>query len=83
MHGAPLLYNLMLAEQAQLKDGVAKYLQSLAQWAGTLSKRARVLAQWNRVRFWDIVRSVNPRISFLIRPRPWGTNMDEDDTGTN
>jgi hypothetical protein len=63
MYGAPLLYNLMLAEQARWEDGVTKYLRGLAEWAGMMSKRARVLAQWNRMRFWDIVRSVNPRIT--------------------
>jgi hypothetical protein len=63
MHGAPLLYNLILAEQARWKDRAAHYRQSIAEWADTISKRARVLGQWNRARFWEIVLSVNPRIS--------------------
>jgi hypothetical protein len=63
MHGAPLLYNLMLAEQSRWKEGVSQYVQDLAEWAHTIAKRARVLAQWDRKRFWEIVRSTNPRVT--------------------
>ena len=63
MQGAPLLYNLILAEQAHEKDGVAKYRRGFAEWAQSLSKRSRALAQWKRQRFWELVRSVNPRIT--------------------
>jgi hypothetical protein len=63
MHGAPLLYNLILAEQAHQKDGVAKYRRGFAGWAKSLAERSRVLAQWDRKRFWELVRSVNPRIT--------------------
>ena len=31
--------------------------------AKSLSARSRVLAQWNRERFWELVRAVNPRIT--------------------
>jgi hypothetical protein len=63
MHGAPLLYNLMLAEQARWREGVAQYLNDLAEWANTIDKRAPILAKWDRKRFWEIVRSVNPRVT--------------------
>ena len=63
MHGAPLLYNLMLAEQARRKESVVKYRRSFGEWAKSISMRASVLAQWDRKRFWEIVRSVNPRIT--------------------
>ncbi len=63
MHGAPLLYNLVLAEQARRDEGVAKYRQGFGKWARSLAARSRVLAQWNRNRFWELVRSVNPRIT--------------------
>ena len=45
MHGAPLLYNLVLAEQGRRKEGVAKYRQSFREWAKSMSPRAHVLAQ--------------------------------------
>ncbi|MGD0872641.1 MAG: DUF6361 family protein [Bryobacteraceae bacterium] len=63
MHGAPLLYNLILAEQARRAESVAKYRRGFAEWAKSLSARSRVLAQWNRERFWELVRAVNPRIT--------------------
>lgn len=63
MHGAPLLYNLILAEQVRFKEAVGNYLQKLAEWADTITKRSRVLGQWNKTRFWEIVRSANPRIT--------------------
>jgi hypothetical protein len=63
MHGAPLLYNLMLAEQARRKESIAKYRRNFGEWAKSISTRARVLAQWDRKRFWEIARSVNPRIT--------------------
>ena len=67
MHGAPLLYNLMLAEQAGWKEGVTKYLQSLSDWAEMIANRKGGLAEWNRTRFWEIVFSVNPRITAPTR----------------
>ncbi|MFZ0279432.1 MAG: DUF6361 family protein [Candidatus Sulfotelmatobacter sp.] len=63
MHGAPLLYNLILAEQAHRNDSVAKYRRNFGEWAKLLSARSRDLAQWKRERFWELVRSVNPRIT--------------------
>ena len=63
MHGAPLLYNLVLAEQADRRDSVAKYRRVFGEWAKSLSTRSRTLAQWDRRRFWELVHSVNPRIT--------------------
>jgi len=63
MHGAPLLYNLVLAEQARWGEGIAKYRRAFGEWAKLLSARSRALAQWNRERFWELVRSINPRIT--------------------
>jgi len=63
MHGAPLLYNLILAEQAHMPDSVTKYRREFEEWAELLAAHSQGLSQWNRVRFWELVRSVNPRIS--------------------
>ncbi|MGB2667136.1 MAG: DUF6361 family protein [Candidatus Acidiferrum sp.] len=63
MHGAPLLYNLILAEQARMDESVAKYRRDFAAWARSLSGRFRALEEWDRGRFWELVRSVNPRIT--------------------
>jgi len=63
MHGASLLYNLLLAEQAHRRDSVDKYRRDSEDWAKSLSARSRALTQWNRERFWQLVRSVNSRIT--------------------
>lgn len=63
MHGAPLLYNLILAEQARRDETVAKYRRGFGEWAKSLSARSRALSQWDRERFWELARSVNPRIT--------------------
>lgn len=63
MHGAPLLYNLILAEQDHREDGIAKYRQAFKEWADLVSSRTQVLSSWSRERFWQLVRSVNPRIT--------------------
>lgn len=67
MHGAQLLYNLVLAEQAQRKDDLAKYRKNFAEWTQLLAQRARVFASWNRERVWQLVCSANPRISAPTR----------------
>jgi hypothetical protein len=63
MHGAPLLYNLILSEEARWDDGVNDYRQRLSDWEKSLLKRFHILAEWKRVRFWELIRAVNPRIS--------------------
>lgn len=63
MHGAPLLYNLILGEQAHRDESIAKYRREFGGWALSMSERSRGLAQWSRQRFWELVLSVNPRIT--------------------
>jgi hypothetical protein len=67
MHGAPLLYNLILAEQTHRDEGIAKYRRDLDEWALLVSKRSPALAKWDRERFWELVRSANPRITVPTR----------------
>jgi Family of unknown function (DUF6361) len=63
MHGAALLYNLILSEQAERADGITKYRKEFAQWAQVLALRMRAFEGWKRQRFWELVRQANPRIS--------------------
>ena len=67
MHGASLLYNLVLAEQAQRNDSVTTYRDRFAAWAQLLSKRSRVFASWKRERFWELIHDANARISTPTR----------------
>ncbi len=63
MHGAALLYNLILAEQARWNEGVVDFHTRFASWVQTLADRSRALREWKRERFWEIARTGNPRIS--------------------
>lgn len=67
MHGASLLYNLVLAEQAQRTDTVTTYRDRFAAWAQLLSKRSRVFASWKRQRFWELIHGANARITTPTR----------------
>ncbi|MFO0991602.1 MAG: DUF6361 family protein [Hyphomicrobiales bacterium] len=63
MHGAPLLYNLILAEQDRREESIKRYRQDLTEWAQMMSERSRVLVEWSRERFWQLIHTVNPRIT--------------------
>ena len=67
MHGAPLLYNLILAEQAHRSDEVKVYRQRFNEWAKLVSDRLPTLAGWKKIDFWKIVDSANPRITPATR----------------
>lgn len=67
MHGASLLYNLILAEQAGRTDGVTTYCQWFGEWAKLLSKRSHAFASWKRDRFWELIHSANSRVTTPTR----------------
>jgi hypothetical protein len=63
IHGAPLLYNLMLGELTQNGDLVEEYRAALADWLLDLESILPRLHKWNNKEFWALVRGQNPRIS--------------------
>ncbi|MGB8983042.1 MAG: DUF6361 family protein [Anaerolineales bacterium] len=67
MHGAALLYNLLLAEATTRTDWVERYRTMLKEWIDLASSRLRELADWDKPRFWDIVLQVNPRVPRFTR----------------
>jgi hypothetical protein len=90
MHGAALLYNLMLAESradSKLKEA---YREALEEWALGLRARAADFARWDRRRFWVIVdpqgsqissrtkRFVNDWLDLSLGPRGAGNLADAD-----
>ena len=67
IHGASLLYNLMLAQKNAAAGGereqVETYRHSLAEWAELVDGRRAAYAEWDREqRFWALVAEVNPNI---------------------
>ena len=61
LHGAVLLYNLLLSELLPNPDRVAEYQDAIADWRTKLRDRARELSGWNRAAFWKLVEQ-NGRI---------------------
>ncbi len=62
IHGAPLLYNLMLAE-AKRDEGLAEnYGARLSGWAALLERRHSELGDWNRDEFWRMASSEGYRM---------------------
>jgi hypothetical protein len=62
MHGAALLYNLMLAEKAESSEKETKYTEGLAGWAAQVVARRAQLEDWDRQDFWKNVLGSNRRI---------------------
>ena len=60
LHGAQLLYNLMLAERAGWTEKISEYRGLLAGWWQAVQARQEELRQWDRPRFWQIVYRGNP-----------------------
>jgi hypothetical protein len=63
MHGAPLLYNLILAEQERWDERIEEYRERFAEWAELIAGRSSALKVWERSRFWELARSGYTRIS--------------------
>jgi hypothetical protein len=74
IHGAALLYNLILAEKinearragAELEvdsDRSDEYRARLDEWAALIRDRELAYEEWNRPAFWQLIRERNPRVS--------------------
>lgn len=73
IHGAALLYNLMLAEAAQrrsLPDAeprVAKYRELLDEWAGLMAARRSVMDSVQRTEFWEVVAASQVNVGWPVQ----------------
>jgi len=67
MHGAALLYNLMLSELQQSEEGAERFTQDVSAWVTSIESEKDELHSWDRKAFWQLVRAQNPRISPLAR----------------
>ena len=65
MHGAALLYNVMLAERCG--DAFSEYAldhrSQFQEWTESLAADAPALRAWDRLEFWNLIREMNPRVS--------------------
>jgi hypothetical protein len=69
MHGAALLYNLMLSEAKENDDGIEKYTEWLDKWALELLVRWAEIDDWCQKReiFWKSPAFVDANISWKTR----------------
>ena len=63
MHGASILYNLMLAEAREFTPRVEEYRGRLEEWAVQL----KIPATWSWDEFWAVALLSNPRIRMPTR----------------
>jgi len=63
MHGAFLLYNLMLAEEKRGEDRVKSYENAMAKWWERRNARSAELTVWDRPRFWALLATWNARVT--------------------
>jgi hypothetical protein len=66
-HGAPLLYNLMLAEIVNRAELVDEYRAGLREWATEVKAHGMELEGWNLREFWQIAESGGARIGTRTR----------------
>ena len=65
IHGAALFYNFLLAEKSANQDRLKQYQDELKDWAENQAARETAFSNWDRQRFWDIVkRDPTVHISF-------------------
>jgi uncharacterized protein DUF6361 len=67
IHGAALLYNLMLSEKSKNDELTSEYQNEFQEWGEGLKARADELAAWGRDDFWRVVHSTNPQIPLPTR----------------
>ena len=61
IHGAALVYNLLLARKSGRDGMVAEYEDRLAQWRDELNATA-ALDGWSRAEWWATIQRQNPRL---------------------
>lgn len=67
LHGASLLYNLLLAEQRQWDERIDLYKRRLRGWRTELEVRHDMLQAWDRVKFWSLIGQSGARVPSLAR----------------
>ena len=67
MHGARLIYNLLLAEKSGKKDSIERFNDELDAWAGEVEAERPELLQWDRNAFWALVLGVNRGVGLRTR----------------
>ncbi|MBZ5538185.1 MAG: DUF6361 family protein [Acidobacteriia bacterium] len=67
IHGAQLLYNLLLAEKTADKEKLGSYTKRLEEWFTRIRTRSTAFDSWDRRQFWDVVVSGGARVTLLTQ----------------
>jgi hypothetical protein len=67
MHGAALLYNLLLAEQKAGGEFITHYRDALGLWFNSIRARRSDLEAWDRIAFWKLMGDRGARIRGVTR----------------
>jgi hypothetical protein len=67
MHGAQLLYNLLLAEAVENDEWRDSFDEAMVDWAALVSRRSAAFADWDRERFWAIAAECGARVTCRTR----------------
>lgn len=67
MHGAALVYNLLLAEQKGVEEFTSHYNERLADWWNALQSRHDELGMWDRAAFWRLMQEQKTHIRGATR----------------
>jgi hypothetical protein len=67
MHGAQLLYNLLLSELVKSADLVESYGAQLDEWSRRVAALGPALAKWDREEFWALVATMKARVGVRTR----------------
>lgn len=74
MHGAALLYNLILSEECRNDEWIEEYTELLKGWSDTMESRMIEFAKWDRDQFWEQANNSIHRIKPSARefiPQWW------------
>jgi uncharacterized protein DUF6361 len=63
IHGAVLLYNLMLAEKSRQETRVDEYRHELQAWSHRMVEADVTLRRWDRSRFWQLVDGAGAHVT--------------------
>jgi hypothetical protein len=83
MHGAALLYNLLLAKKAGRDAWIDRYTGMFQDWSEEINRRREALLDWDRDQsFWEIIRATGANVSpsTIVFIREWLTLALETDT---
>ncbi len=67
LHGAQLLYNLILAELSRNEELIDGYRRGLSEWQGRMNARFEQISDWKLSEFWSLLETQNNQVSIRAK----------------